>query len=298
MELWNRKRINNKIRITSIHLIMGLWFVALSLSMSQAADVTLTVGDGSGVPGSVDNPVEVSLDNPSDKITGIEVAICDTDDYLSCSECITTVRTSGFECLVNEDSKPEETTYRCCKVVLGSLAGGGPIETGTGPVFELRHDVSGDAPEGECIDLKPEAVKFLDESKTPFTGDVVTEPGEFCFSSSPTTTTTTPSIDILQDPMWKSRWMPLPYLMVIEGKGTHFETFETELSFEPPPVIFPCFHIIWDNYYIWDFVLVMPGWLAGFEDQTVTVTATTGDETVEDDFEVKLLPFILKNPNP
>ena len=81
--------------------------------------------------------------------------------------------------------------------------------------------------------------------------------------------------------------------MVIEGKGTHFECFKTRLSFEPPLMIFPCFQIVWDSFYIWDFVLAMPGWLAGFEDQTVTVTVTTGDEVAESDFEVKLLPSIL-----
>ncbi len=268
-------------------------------SLSNAADVTLTVLNGSGAPGSMDNPVVLSLDNPNDRVKGIEVAICDTDDYLSCTGCVTTERASDFECLVNEVSEPDKATYRCCKVILGSISGGGVlIEAGTGPVFSLIHDVSGDAPEGECIDLNPEAIKILDETGAPFTGDVVTEPGDFCFSASSTTTTTTPSIGVSPDPMWKSRWIPLPYLMVIEGKGTHFEPFKTGLSFEPLVVIFPCFQIVWDSFYIWDFVLVMPGWLAGFEDQTVTVTATTGDETVEGDFEVKLLPFILNNPNP
>ena len=37
----------------------------------------------------------------------------------------------------------------------------------------------------------------------------------------------------------------------------------------------------------------MPRWLAGFEDQTATVTVATGDEVAESDFEVKLLPSIL-----
>ncbi len=81
--------------------------------------------------------------------------------------------------------------------------------------------------------------------------------------------------------------------MVIAGNNTHFKRFNSRLSFEPPLMVFPCFPIVWDEIYIWNFIWVMPGWLAGFEDQTVTATVTTGDEVVSDDFTISLLPFIL-----
>ena len=168
------------------------------------------------------------------------------------------------------------------------------IEVGTDSSFTIKYDVSGGVPGDECRGLDPEEVKVSGENGEIPSENVTAESGEFCFNSetTSTTTTTTLSIDILQDPMWKSHWIPLPYLMVIEGRKTHFECFKTRVSFEPL-VILPCFQIVWDSFYIWDFVLVMPGWLAGFEDQTVTVTVTTGDEIASDDFTISLLPFIL-----
>jgi len=293
--------ISKKVQLVSIQVFVCVCCLVFCFLLSYAADVTLTVGNGSGLPGSNENPVVVSLDNPNDRIKGIEVAICDTDDYLSCTECVTTERASDLACLVNEVSEPDESTYRCCKVILSSLTGGGLIETGAGPVFTLIHDVSEEAPEGECRNLNTEELNIADENLDPL--EVTSEPGEFCFSTSSTTTTTittttttantTPSISISPDPMWKSRWISLPYLMVIAGNNTHFKSFNTRLSFKPPLAVFPCFPIIWNDIYIWDLIWVMPGWLAGLEDQTVTVTVTTGDEIVEDDFEVKLLPFIL-----
>ena len=292
VEWWNKKRINSKIKITAIHLIVGLWFLALSLSVTHAADVTLTVGNSSGLPGSADNPVEVSLDNPDDPVGSIQMDVCDGDDYLSCTECETTERTSGFLC------STEEQANGCCRLILFDL-GGGSITEGKGSVCTIKYNVSEEAPSEECTNLNPEELSMRDENEQLL--QVTAEPGEFCFSASSTTTTTTttttPAIVVSPDPMWKSHWIPLPYLMVIAGNNTHFKCFNSRLSFEPPLMVFPCFPIVWDEIYIWDFVLVMPGWLAGFDDQTVTVTVTTGDETVEDDFEVKLLPFILNNPN-
>jgi len=54
------------------------------------------------------------------------------------------------------------------------------------------------------------------------------------------------------------------------------------------------FPIILGNDYIWNIVLIMPGWFAGSGDQEVTVTVTTGDEVVSDDFSIQELPFILE----
>ena len=278
--------------LLSVGSIVSFCFFAFLPALSCAADVTLTVGNGLGLPGSADNPVEVSLDNSDDQVRSIQMDVCDGDDYLSCMECATTERTSGFLC------STEEQANGCCRVILFDLSGGS-IAEGKGSVCTIKYNVSEEAPSEECINLNPEELSIRDEDKQLL--EVTAEPGEFCFSASSTTTTsttttsttTTPSISISPAPMWKSRWISLPYLMVIAGNNTHFKRFNSRLSFEPPLMVFPCFPIVWDSFYIWDLVLVMPGWLAGFEDQTVTVTVTTGDETVEDDFEVKLLPFIL-----
>lgn len=255
--------------------------------------VTLTIGDGSGLPGSSGNPVEVSLENPNDKVNGLQVDICDVDDYLSCTACETAARTSVFSCSI------EEQKDGCCRVIIISFASDS-IEEGTGPIFTITYDVTGEAPAGECRDLNPEGVKVSDEIGEISPEDVITEPGEFCFSSSSTTTTTTtttttiPSINVSPDPIWKSHWILLPYLMVIAGEGTHFNFFNTTLAYEPSGVVFPFLPLIWSELYIWDIILVMPSWLAGEEDQMVTVTVTTEteNEVVKGDFEIKSLPFI------
>ncbi|MBW1855179.1 MAG: hypothetical protein JRJ00_10965 [Deltaproteobacteria bacterium] len=293
--------INKKIKITSIQLIVGLWFLALSSSLGQA-EVTLTVGDGSGAPSSSDNQIAVSLENPDDVVKGVSVEICEDNDSLSCTECETTERTTGFNCTTNEIEAPDPNAG-CCSVLLFSFSNDDSIEGITGPVFTLTYDVSEEATEGDCVDLTPEEVQIAGEDDELPPGEVVTESGEFCFlasstttttnSSTTTTTTTTPSISISPDPMWKSRWISLPYLMVIIGNNTHFKCFNSRLSFEPPLMLFPCFPIVWDEIHIWNFIWVMPGWLSGMEDKTVTVTVTTGDEVVESDFEIAPLPFIL-----
>ena len=256
--------------------------MAFSPYLGQAANVVLTIGDGSGAPGSSGNPVVVSLDNPNDKVKGVQVDVCDVDDYLACTGCETTNRTTGFSCTA------EEHESGCCRVLLFDF-GGGSINEGEEPIFTLSYDVSGEAPTGECRELSTEEEKVSDENQQPL--EVTSESGEFCFLTSSTTTTTTITpITISPHTLWKSRWVPLPYLMTMEGSETHFVAFDTSLDFQPPKAVFACFPLVWDNSYIWDLVWVMPVWLAGVEDQTVTVTVTTENEVVEGNFMIKLLP--------
>ena len=158
--------------------------MALSLSLSQAAVVTLTVGAGSGSPGSTENPVVMSLDNQNDEITGIQVDICDVDDYLTCTGCDTTERTSGFSC------STEELDSGCCRIILFDLSGYS-IAEGTGPAFTIQYDISEGAPGDECRDLDPEEVKVLGEDGEIPSENVTAESGRFCFNGSVTTSTTT-----------------------------------------------------------------------------------------------------------
>ncbi len=67
--------------------------------------------------------------------------------------------------------------------------GGNIIEEGTGPVFTINYDVLAGAPSGNCIELNPEGIEIADETGAPFTDDVVTESGQFCFPTSSSTTT-------------------------------------------------------------------------------------------------------------
>ena len=140
--------------------------------------------------------VEVSLENPDDKVRGIQVDICDVNEkltstssanlgyipppppppsgYLTCTGCETTGRTSGFRCLTNE------LKDGCCRVVLVSDEGD-LIGKGTGPVFTIKYDVSDNTPPGECRKLNLENVKVADELNNPLT--VCTDSGEVCFSA-------------------------------------------------------------------------------------------------------------------
>ncbi len=161
--------------------LMTSMFFSLSLSQSSA-EVTLIVGDGSGLPGSLENPVTVSLNDLTDEARAVQVDVCDVDNYLSCTACETTERTTGFECETNE------LPNGCCRIVLVSF-GGDFIEEGTGPVFTINYDVLAGAPSGHCIELNPEGIEIADETGAPFTDDVVTESGQFCFPTSSSTTT-------------------------------------------------------------------------------------------------------------
>ena len=80
--------------LTTAHLI---GFPSIARSM-----VTIEIGEGSGIPGSSDNPVEVSLTNLNDKVKGISVDICDMNNYLTCTGCKTTDRSTGFNCIPSE----------------------------------------------------------------------------------------------------------------------------------------------------------------------------------------------------
>lgn len=157
-------------------------FISSFFTPQGHAQVTLTVGEGSGLPGSLENPVTVSLNNPNDGARAVQVDVCDVDNYLSCTACETTERTTSFECETNE------LEGGCCRVILVPF-GANVVEEGEGPIFIIRYDVSGEAPEGECKDLNPVDAKIAGENLESL--DVTLEAGEFCFLTSSSTTTTT-----------------------------------------------------------------------------------------------------------
>ena len=265
-----------------------LCFLMLPLSLSRA-EVTLTIGDGTGYPGS-SGQVVVSLDNQNDKVRGVELDVCDVDDYLSCTICEAAERTSGFECIVNElgpeDSQIDPSRYGCCNVTIFSF-GGDLIDEGNGTIFTLTFDISEDAPSEECRDLTAEGLKVANKDGDPFPpSEIVAESGEVCFLKvSPVT--------ITPNPIWKSHWIPLPYLMIIHGSDTHFQPWITTVTFSPDSSVVPFSPLVWDEYYIWIIVWAMPGWPSGEEDQTVIVTVATEEEIVEGNVEIQLLPLLL-----
>ena len=164
--------INKNTIFSVIRLFITLYFLIFCIACES--NMIFTVEDGSAPPNSKDNAVTVTLDNPSIEIRGVQMDVCDVDDYLTCTGCEATNRTPDFFCKTNELSNG------CCRMILISLTGDS-IEKGTGPIFTLSYDVSEEAPVGECRNLNPESVKIVDENT--YLSDVrsLSIPGEFCF---------------------------------------------------------------------------------------------------------------------
>ena len=165
--------MSNKIAKILLIITTYLCFLILYLPLSHA-DVILTIGNGSGMPGSSNNPVEVSLENLDDPVRVVQLDICDVDDYLFCTTCETTERTFSFICEAYEQKNG------CVGVILFSPTCN-LIDEDVGPIFTLKYNVSEEAPPGECRDLNPENVIVSD-----FFGDALTtdtSPGKFCFQA-------------------------------------------------------------------------------------------------------------------
>ena len=166
------------LKVLSICLCVAVCFVTAPLSMVQA-QVTLTVDDGSGAVGSSDNPVDVILNNPSEKVKAVELDVCDVDDYLSIADCETTERSSSFSCTATEQEDG------CVRVTL-FVFGDDLIEEGNGPIFTLLYDVSPSAPVGECREVSTENENIANENNITFRFSSAS--GEFCFTEATTTT--------------------------------------------------------------------------------------------------------------
>jgi hypothetical protein len=164
-------------------VLFSIWLVSVvcccvllpSRAQSQGGTATLTVGDGAGTPGSQGNQITVSLTNDV-PVGGIQLEICDEDDFMVCSGCQGVDRASSFLCSLNE--LPDG----CCKMILVDVTGGGVAE-GSGPIFTIDYDVSADAPGGACSELTPEDTIVIQDGPDMYSVDTQSVAGEFCFSS-------------------------------------------------------------------------------------------------------------------
>ena len=159
--------------LNSVWLLAMFLGLILFLPWKAFSQVTLTVGDGAGDPGSSENEVVISLDNPVDEVSGLQFDICDVDDYLTITGVETTSRTEEFYCDCNE------LENGCARILALSMSAE-LIDKGSGPVFIVKYEVREDAPFAEARDLNLENVTVSDE-----TSDLeVTEvPGHFCLTS-------------------------------------------------------------------------------------------------------------------
>ena len=150
--------------------VMALCFI-FSFPVKAMSQVALTVGNGAGAPGSSGNEVIISLDNPDDKVQGIQLDICDGDDNLTISGVEGTYRTEGF------DFPCTESGNGCARILIFSM-GSESIEKGSGPIVIVRYEVKQDAPLKEAKALNLENVVIADENNQPLQVTGIT-PGEF-----------------------------------------------------------------------------------------------------------------------
>jgi hypothetical protein len=134
-----------------------------------------------------EHPVEISLENPIEKVKTIQMAICDEEDFLTLKRCEITDRTAGFLCRASEGSNG------CCSVYLFSLSASAVIEEGSGPIVVLKYDASEEAPAGGCRSLTTANVTATNVTNDPL--EVISSQGEFCFAAE-----VFPCDDVIIDP--------------------------------------------------------------------------------------------------
>ena len=156
--------------ITSIAMLMT--FLAICLTSCRQAEIYLTIENGSGSPGSENNVVEITIDNPANTVKGIQTDICDKGNYLQGVGCEAVGNASGFTCVFNELSDG------CFRIMLVSLSGN-VIPEEAGHIINVSYTVSEDAPEGRCVDITSRNVKISDEERNPLSA--VMKKGAFCF---------------------------------------------------------------------------------------------------------------------
>lgn len=149
-----------------------IFLAALLFSCQQATTTVLSMGSGSGLPGSENNTVEITLKNTAHTVKGIQADICDTGNYLTGISCQPMGSASEYSCVCNELSNG------CLRVLLFSTTGN-TIGEGTGPIISISYNVSAEAPAGQCTDLIPEQVLVSDENNKRLTAATVN--GTFCF---------------------------------------------------------------------------------------------------------------------
>ena len=78
------------------YFLSPLCFITLFTSLVLAeTQLTITIGNGYGLPGSVSSPVAVSIGNDV-PLRGVQFVFCNEDDFLTLNEIRTTERTEGF----------------------------------------------------------------------------------------------------------------------------------------------------------------------------------------------------------
>ena len=173
--------------------------VTLHTPSSHAADVLVSIGDGSGSREANNHKVTVSLDTAG-PVKGLELRISDQGNFLDCKACQAVDRAADCNCNASE--------HRFGYAVIELFCTGRSIEEGTGPVLNILYDVKERAAAGDCYTL-------IGADKNSFASDVnkrrlsvKSVPGEFCVTggggdettTAPATTTAGGGTTSIQNP--------------------------------------------------------------------------------------------------
>jgi hypothetical protein len=141
----------------------GSWTESFDITVA-GDEVVVTVEDGSGSPGSTDNPVTISADNQSQNQTPIAAGefrvVYDGSIGLDLVDVDTTSRSSGFA--VDWTKDRSKSLLVEVHILLYSLSDA-TIAPGTGPILELLFDVDSAAQAGDSSTLSFSQVLLSDQ---------------------------------------------------------------------------------------------------------------------------------------
>ena len=83
----------------------------------------------------------------------------------------------------------------------------------------------------------------------------------------------------------------LPTLMVLQSDTASFNILTSRVAYTPARAVVPTPRVVLGAHSIWQLIFVNPSWLAGAQDDTLTVTVTTGTEEVSGTAAIEMLPF-------
>lgn len=159
----------------TVHAQTGLYITINQLPPDQGG--TPSIAEQFFGTSSAENPVEISLDNPTQRVATIDMIICDVDNYLLLTGCEVTDRTTQFLC------RSGESEIGCSEISVFSMNPFATISEGTGPIFTLLYQVAEGGPGGECRDLIPEEIYATDLMYNEL--PVNSSQGQFCFAADP-----------------------------------------------------------------------------------------------------------------
>lgn len=85
----------------------------------------------------------------------------------------------------------------------------------------------------------------------------------------------------------------LPQVMNIQGEGTHFSNESTVVMFSPSASVIPSWQTVLNETLIWNFLLVMPAWYAGQNDEQAVLMVITGDEVLTKQVAIDQFPLYI-----